>query len=286
MAAVNSQVPPNAMSKIEGDTYPVLRTEKESARLFSQLGLISQALGGLVQAPVDLSQPNLRILDVGAGTGRWLSMVQESMTPSARATATLQGTDIAPYPDCAPGISIELHSFKNPFPEEWEASFDLVHMGSCLMMSPGDEAPRLVARLARLVKPGGWLQLSDAAMSIDPVGETDKPHERLYKTMGKCVRDMGMDPTQGGRLTELLGAAGADLAEVASKAAPIKIGKTASEEMESQTYQYIDMMFGNLLHAAQVLNLEGIPELKEEVLDEARTKGFDFMFYAAWGRRD
>lgn len=270
-------------SNIEGDTYPVRRTEKESERLFSQLHLISHALGGLLHAPVDLTASNLRILDVGTGTGKWLSLVKESLPEATRETVHLQGTDIAPYPSSA-DLPIKLHSFKEPFPEEWEGSFDLVHMGSCLMMSPGDEAAQLIAKLAKLVKPGGWIQLSDTMLKPSPVLDTDKPHERLYKTMGKCVLDMGMDPTQGGRLAELLG--GTDgLAEVGSKAAPMKIGKTASPEFVEQSLTYINFMFTNLEHAAEVLKIEGVPELKADVLEEAKNEGFDFMYYSSWAKK-
>lgn len=271
-------------TNIEGDTYPVLRTEKESARLFSQLGLISHALGGLVHAPIDLSRLNLRILDVGTGTGRWLSMLSDTLPQPARDTVTLQGTDIAPYPNTPQGISIKLLNFKDPFPEEWEESFDLVHMGSCLMMSPGDAAHELIAKLAKLVKPGGWLQLSDTSLEPGPILDTDKPHQRLYKTMAKCVLDMGMDPIQGGRLPALLGGT-ERLVEVGTKAAPIKIGKTASPKFKEQSLEYINFLFGNLEHAADILNIEGVPQLKADVLDEAKTDGFDFMYQTAWAKR-
>ncbi|KAI3391808.1 hypothetical protein diail_6770, partial [Diaporthe ilicicola] len=110
--------------------------------------LMAEALGGYVLAPLDLTQPNLRILDVGTGSGKWLSLVKEQMPEPARQTVTLVGTDIAPYPDS--DIAVKLHNFKDSFPVEWEEGFDLVQMRSCLMMSPGDQAAELVGRLAKL----------------------------------------------------------------------------------------------------------------------------------------
>lgn len=264
------------------DTYPVLRTNKESARLFTQLHLIAAALGGHVLAPLDLAKPNLRILDVGTGSGKWLSLVKDQMPQPARDTATLVGTDIAPYPDS--DIEVKMHNFKTPFPAEWEESFDLVQMRSCLMMSPGDEAAELVGRLVKLVKRGGWLQLVDTACVPDPVSEGDLPHVRLFKIMGKCVLDMGLDPVQGGRVAELL-LGNKELVEVGHKSSPMRIGKGASPVLENQSMEYIYYMFGNLEHAAEKLKVDGIATLKSDVTEEAENHGFDFMMYGAWAKR-
>jgi SAM-dependent methyltransferase len=270
------------MAITKEDTYPVLRTEKESARLFTQLHLIAAALGGHVLAPLDLTQPNLRILDVGTGTGRWLSLVKEQIPEEVRDTATLMGTDIAPYPDSS--IDVQMHNFKNPFPAEWEGSFDLVQMRSCLMMSPGNEAAELVGRLVKLVKKGGWLQLVDTSCDPGPVLESDLPHTKLFKFMGKCVLDMGMDPVQGGKVAELL-LQNKDLVEVGNKASPMRVGKGGSPDLERQSMEYLDFMFGNVEHAAEMLKLDDIATLKSAVRDEAERDGFDFTMYGAWGKR-
>ncbi|KAI3391807.1 hypothetical protein diail_6769, partial [Diaporthe ilicicola] len=105
--------------------------------------------------------------------------------------------------------------------------------------------------------------------------ESDKPHEKLFKIMGKCVLDMGMDRVQGGRVADLLHE-NTNLVELGSKSSPMRIGKGASPDFEKQIMEYLNYMFGNLEHAG-MLKLDGLATLKSAVIDEAQKYGFDFM---------
>ncbi|KAK8044779.1 hypothetical protein PG993_004803 [Apiospora rasikravindrae] len=119
------------------------------------------AMGGLVLCPLDLDQPGLKILDSGTGDGYWLQDLLATF-PRLR-DGTLVGTDVtaAKFPEngVQPPISLQIQSITQPWPPEWKHSFDLVHQRLVLGACGNFPYETAIRNLAKLVKPGGWIQL-------------------------------------------------------------------------------------------------------------------------------
>lgn len=156
--------------------YPAQRTSKEVTRLRRQHELVKQAFGGhLVYVPIqpaishaiDPSNPKLRILDSGTADRHWLIDLAPQLSPTTR----FYGTDIEPrqFPTKAElpyDVALQVQSIREPWPKEWQDSFDLVHQRAALAVAAGNELQLVVKRLAEMVKPAaGWLQLVDGDLS-------------------------------------------------------------------------------------------------------------------------
>ncbi|ETN45590.1 uncharacterized protein HMPREF1541_09422 [Cyphellophora europaea CBS 101466] len=265
------------------DNYPGERTLTETARLRAQHDLVVDALGGLLLCHLDTTQQNLRILDVGTADGWFLHCVRSQL--ACPDTATLVGTDVAPYPDVVEDVIT--HNFKTPFPEDWKDNFDLVQLRAVMANVPGDAAIDLVRRAWNLVKPGGFIQLIDGAMPAEKMLESDKPSARLFKTMGAFLVRAGMDASQGARVAEILQtAAGDTMTGFGSKERPIRIGKGSQLEKSSW-----DWLRGFTTVASPGLVKTGMAtqqqmdKLTLDVMKQAQEEGFDLSWFAAWGRK-
>ena len=129
----------------------------ELARLESQHEVMVHAMGKLVFAPIDFSDPGLRILDSGTANGRWL----RDLRAETKAKHTYVGTDIVAslLPTNPPeGMSFVQQSITEPWPAEMNGTFDLVHQRFVLAGSAGTPLPTVIGGLAGLLKSGGWLQ--------------------------------------------------------------------------------------------------------------------------------
>ncbi|PQE06890.1 methyltransferase protein [Rutstroemia sp. NJR-2017a BVV2] len=135
-----------------------------SQRLLDQHHVVIDALGGkLVLAPINLTQPNLRILDSATADGHWLQELREQCGSSKNNTYV--GTDInskilpTSFP---PDFDFYLHNFGTAWPSKAHASFDLAHQRLSLPGAVPYSLPQAVRNILELVKPGGWIQLVEA----------------------------------------------------------------------------------------------------------------------------
>lgn len=141
--------------------------KSEKARLSGQHEVLVDAMGGIskaVVAPLDTSKSGLRILDSGTADGRWILDLDNFLSPFGM-KHTYVGTDIDSnlYPSSPPSnISFQNQSIREPFPEEWNGTFDLVHQRLVMAAAPPSTILSVVERLMGLLKPGGWLQLMEA----------------------------------------------------------------------------------------------------------------------------
>jgi hypothetical protein len=83
----------------------------------------------------------------------------------------LVGTDIVPtyFPmpeTLAKGFEFGVQSITAPWPDADKSSFDLVHQRMALFAT-GAELEAAVAGLIDLVKPGGWIQMVDADLTVE-----------------------------------------------------------------------------------------------------------------------
>uniref|UniRef100_A0A093UQ86 Tryprostatin B 6-hydroxylase n=1 Tax=Talaromyces marneffei PM1 TaxID=1077442 RepID=A0A093UQ86_TALMA len=273
------------------DVYPGDRTVAAASRLRAQHNVSKAALGGLVFAPLNFNQPNVRVLDCGTADGYWLYDLSKQLDPSA----ALIGTDIGSFPlDSFPkprNMTLSIHSYKDPWPASWQNSFDLVHMRFCVAgLKDPNEARIAIDRLICLVKPGGWIQLVDSTLSSGRILDNDKPSTILFKSMARMLESKGQDTGAGLRIRPLL--EGSDrLSHIDSKEVVAKLGKGAESEQLRKDGVY------NLMKMIDTLKpkLEGLvdwpvtpaklEELRSQIVEEANSTGADKAYYAAWGKR-
>lgn len=271
------------------DQYPGARTLNEAQRLHAQHSLLVDALGGLILCPLPVTASNLRILDVGTADGYFLQQVREKVLSDPK-SAYLIGTDIKAYPGSEPeGVELRTHDFRTSFAEEWRGSFDLVQMRNCLGSTGSDEAAVLVIRrLLELVKPGvGWIQLVDGAMFVGSITDDDAPWQKLLKTVGNVMKNVGLDSSLGSRIaTLLIKAGGDDITGFESKEASSPIGRGCKVELEEIGYaeiQGITETAGNALERMEnpAMSAEEFRRIGLECLGEAEKVGVSVPWFAA-----
>lgn len=119
------------------------------------------AMGTQVLAPVNLTQSGLRILDSGCSNGRWLRDLENACAPT---THEFIGTDAAPdaLPSEVPdNLQLSVQDICEPWPESWNGTFDLVHQRTVLVNVRKKPMKEVLAPMAQLLKPGGWIQLME-----------------------------------------------------------------------------------------------------------------------------
>lgn len=169
----------------------------ELERLANNHAVFKDVMNGqLVLAPIDLHTSGKRILDSATADGTWLRDLRSSVLPAEH---TYFGNDIEPelFPDDPQGMEFFRQNIVDPWPDALKGSFDLVHQRLGLAgshpMKPGD----VIANLAGLVKPGGWLQLVELDSFTSPAtGPALTDVLRLMKEMflliglGDYINDM------------------------------------------------------------------------------------------------
>jgi SAM-dependent methyltransferase len=143
-----------------------------------------------------------RCLEVGPGAGSVLSWMAGVVGPQGRVTAV----DINPRFVRDLGLSnadvVQGDIRTTDLPE---AAFDLVHARYVLIhMKDADTA---VARLARALKPGGWLVVEEPDFSASRVigGEPEQlaSVEKINRAIHRMYTDMGLDYSLGVKLPAL-----------------------------------------------------------------------------------
>jgi hypothetical protein len=68
--------------------------------------------------------------------------------------------------DPPPEIELRVHSMKDPWPEAWTGTFDLVHQRMALPAAQPTVVKKVISNMIGLLKPGGWIQLVESDHSI------------------------------------------------------------------------------------------------------------------------
>ncbi|KAI0201102.1 UMTA methyltransferase family protein [Astrocystis sublimbata] len=120
--------------------------------------LWTKLFGYIVHPKIPTEAANLRVADVGTGTGIWLLDVQSSLKE-----AQLDGYDIsfdaAPPSETLPsGVKFRQWDVREDVPDDLKGVYDIINVRFFAFVLLNDEIPRVVARLFSLLKPGGYLQ--------------------------------------------------------------------------------------------------------------------------------
>ncbi|HEX6122001.1 MAG TPA: class I SAM-dependent methyltransferase [Ktedonobacterales bacterium] len=207
--------------RVIGVPYALPADLEEINRLDFQHYLLRHAFQGNYAAPIANPQS---ILDVGTGTGRWaIEMAQ--IFPSANVI----GLDVKP-----PAVDERAQNNQGPDPRPAnyafapgnvleglpfaDGTFDFVHQRLLFSAIPHDRWPWVVAELARVTRPGGWVELVETLGFIN-----GGPHiEQIRAWMGQFSARRGVDGRDGSRVEEFL--RGAGLSNVVSRRVDLPTG--------------------------------------------------------------
>jgi len=207
---------------VRGSPYLLPKDDAEIHRLDFQHYMLRYALRSNYLAPI--GQPR-DILDVGTGTGRWAIEMAlafpaanvvgvDLVTPAADAEAEKRaGLDIRPenYTFVTANILERL-----PFPG---MSFDFVHQRLLVGAIPAVRWPDDIAEMVRVTRPGGWVELVEAA----PPPGGGPALQALSTWLVQACEKRGLDAVVGPRIGEMLQAAG--LQNVRYQEADLPIGR-------------------------------------------------------------
>lgn len=216
------------------DPYRGPRHQGEYDRLSTQHELVKTAMHGkLLYSPVDLTAPDLRVLDSATAQGTWPIDLAQSVSP----TATLIGTDVAPQhftpEDQRPSnVHLETHSIFDTWPKHFQNSFDVVHQRFVLTVCSNEAGQDAVRKLFGCVKPGGWIELHEGNMLRIKEGPEHAAFMRFRDIMVKAWAAIGNQPSPGHYLVPWLKEAGA--IDIQEEVQTIEVGAEAQDQDQGE----------------------------------------------------
>ena len=118
--------------------------------------------------PSDIARTGT-VADIGTGSGIWLlDVAQHQDEPQSSQSGALTryvGFDIsaARFPESTnPHITFLEHDATQAFPECYHGYFDFIHVRLLVYAIPAAQLSRVVANIAQILKPGGWLDWYEA----------------------------------------------------------------------------------------------------------------------------
>lgn len=252
----------------------------EIHRLDFQHYMLRSFLHANFLAPV--SQPR-DILDVGSGTGRWAIQVAQQFTQ-----ANVFSLDIEPpqanqnaildtQPDNC--VFVQGDVLKGlPFPD---ASFDFVHQRLLMGAIPGPAWMSVVRELARVTRPGGWVELVEAA----PVPSHTPALRQLHAWMQAATQMRGLDITIGSRIGDLLQEA--RLQRVVYRLLSIPIGRHGGRlgAMAETQYDALFQNFRPILVARGMTDEATFNDVMQTAHREIASNRFISPYFIAFGQR-
>lgn len=175
------------------DTYHGPRYDGEYVRLRLQHDVIKELMNmTLVHIPINLSKPDLAVLDSATADGYWSQDLAQSTAPTMR----LVRADIAPQhfmqeAKLPLNVSLFTQNIFDTRSEYCQNAFDLVHQRFVLPVCSDKTSIDAIVKLLTCVKPGGWIVLHDADFdTIDEV-EGHGAMERLRDVLRRSWELLG-----------------------------------------------------------------------------------------------
>ncbi|RAL07150.1 uncharacterized protein BO97DRAFT_464664 [Aspergillus homomorphus CBS 101889] len=215
------------------DQYVFDRSYLDNARINVQHYFICQVFGYHIHPSISTSDLNMRIADVGTGTGIWLTDLAPRLSESVR----LDGLDISfdacpPREWLPPNMTLHHWDVKMEVPEYLAGVYDLVSVRHFAFVLQQHELQNALSNLVKLLKPGGYLQWTDVDMTSQRIEKArpdidGEPQERIMKLF------RGNDPRLHSAwvpsLGERFGEVGLTKVEVDQRETPHYIGQRLFE---------------------------------------------------------
>ncbi|HEX2347603.1 MAG TPA: class I SAM-dependent methyltransferase [Ktedonobacterales bacterium] len=267
---------------IAGTPYALPSDLSEMNRLDFQHYMLRQAFKGIYAAPISVPSD---ILDVGTGTGRWAKEMA-TLFPQARVTAL----DIKDPNESAPGEEApeqrsNAYTFVRgnileglPFPD---ASFDFVHQRLLFFAIPGNHWQFVVNELARVTRPGGWVEVVEGHYGYEPMGPAA---QRISDAMLPAMLQRGIDPRQSDNLAQFLQAAG--LRDVRTRTVNVPVGDWGGHIGHLALTDVMTFsQAARPLLLAQGMSESDFAQLVATMRDECERLRYTWPFYIAYGQR-
>ena len=210
---------PQALSKPDLDAnavYPLDNSEGETSRLERQADELMPDSRALLDRTG--LRPGNSVIDLGCGPRGILDLLAERVSPGGRVVGvdsdpahTAMASEFAAKRGLANVELITTDARDTGLPS---GSFDLVHARTLLINVP--EPAQVVAEMARLARPGGWVVAMEPDAEYTVCYPPDAAFSRLREIFPVVAGRNGADPHIGRRVPELFRQAG--LHEVAVEA--------------------------------------------------------------------
>ncbi|KAF2869228.1 S-adenosyl-L-methionine-dependent methyltransferase [Massariosphaeria phaeospora] len=138
--------------------YPLKRNALASTRLNFNHFWMKGITGYLLHPEIPTEKDNLRIADVGTGTGIWAGEIAVQLPDAKIDAIDISAAQFPPAPFRKSNTHFWTHDCFKPFPDEYLGQFDIVHARFWLCIINDDVAKPLMENLLTLLKPGGYLQ--------------------------------------------------------------------------------------------------------------------------------
>lgn len=194
--------------------YVLPKDLQEVNRLDFQHFVLRQAFKGNYLVPLD--QPR-DILDVGSGTGRWCYEMAESFPQAFVIGCDLleQAIDSRMAPPNYRFVEADVLK-RLPFSDQ---SFDYVHQRLLFLAMPTNAWLSELGELARITRPGGWIELVETDI---PDHHRGTHIERMSRWIIEVCRRRGIDPSQVPDLGTHLSSVG--MKNVTTRAVSVPLG--------------------------------------------------------------
>ncbi|KAF2732226.1 S-adenosyl-L-methionine-dependent methyltransferase [Polyplosphaeria fusca] len=155
-----SQPQPTKTSEEVEKAYIFGRDFRSSMRLNFNHYLMREMAGYLTHPDIPLAAPQLRIADVGTGTGIWACELATKLSSTAARIDAFDISDLQfPAPAFHPAsVHFHVHNSFQPYADAFHGQFDVVHVRFMMCSVNDANARKLLGQLLTLMKPGGWLQ--------------------------------------------------------------------------------------------------------------------------------
>ena len=229
--------------------------------------------------------PGARVLELGCGPSGSIELLAQRVGPLGSVTAVdIDQTHIALARElvCDRGLTnvevLHADACRTGLPS---ATFDVVHARLLLVNIPGPEA--VVAEMARLVKPGGWVVVDEADGTVSMCYPTHPAWDRLNEILRAAYRSAGADLSIGRKLGSLLRQAG--LVDVGIEARADVY--PAEHPRRALLADLVASMRDKITEwgVADADELETVEGQAREHLADPDTVAVSCLYFLAWGRK-
>ncbi|RYP89415.1 hypothetical protein DL769_000066 [Monosporascus sp. CRB-8-3] len=198
--------------------YVFTRDYIDNNRINLQHYLWVELFGYLTHPKIPTSDPDLRIADIGTGTGIWLTDLEARLPNSVQLDALDVSFAATPPPKWIPSnVTLRYWDVKADVPEDLVGVYDIVHIRNFAFVLTNNDVQRVTESFVRMLRPGGYLQWGEVDVAsfrietLNPDTNVEALQELLRLSQGQ---DSRLKPTWVPRLPDLLSDVG--LVEVES----------------------------------------------------------------------
>nr|BFE56464.1 methyltransferase domain-containing protein [Dactylosporangium thailandense] len=221
-------------------------------------------------------QPGWRVLDIGPGAGSVTTLLAGRVAPSGRVTAVDIAPQHVPTHPCIEVVTGDIRTVDLP-----AGAFDLIHARLVLMHLP--ERAGLIKRLAGMLRPGGWLVLSDwdctwRPMLIAAIPAVQAAFETFQDRLAEFAEAHGVDAAWARTAPLDVEAAGLTAVTSVAHTRLFRGGEPGLLLHASNSRQREDALLAAGMTAAQLQTLR-------DGMQDPATAGYAYLMFTTVGQR-